>query len=102
MKKVSVTYAAILLVLLAGCNKKPLPEAAPEPPVFYASAVVDGQQVTLEAGNNDYYMYSSNERDSSNVRYFNAELKKAGCSTPCASQLRFRIEEDKPAQMGAS
>jgi hypothetical protein len=102
MNKTVLGYTAILLVLLAGCRKKPMPVAEPEPPVFYASAVVDGQQVTLEAGNNDYYMFSSNGRDSNNVRYFNAELKKSGCTAPCASELRFRIEDDKPAQQGSA
>ena len=59
----------MLMVSGISCQKKKYPEQTvyENSPVFYSTLTVNNTPVTIEAGKNSYYMYSSYNFDSSNV-----------------------------------
>lgn len=72
------TFALILLVA-AACKKKELPQDVINSPEFYAHLQVNGNDVALEAGNNDYFMFATHDFDSSiSVNMFKADLRQSG------------------------
>ncbi len=87
----------IVLLLLAcmSCRKKEYPASTKEGgPVFNCSMMINGTPTTIEAGVNDYYMYSSFQQDSNNVYGFMAGLKQMNC-TNCPNSLEVQINDFK-------
>ena len=73
----------IVLLLLAcmSCRKKEYPESTKEgSPVFNCNMYINGNPTTIEAGVNNYYMYSSFQQDSNGVYGFIAGLKQIECA----------------------
>lgn len=83
---------AFVFICSVGC-KKDFPVASVETPVFYFNAVVNGTNVDIKAGVNDYYMYSSFFHDTNDVYNFFAELKQNNC-TNCYNKIKFQINDD--------
>jgi PKD repeat protein len=93
----------IVLLLLAciSCRKKEYPESTKEgSPVFNCSMMINGAPITIEAGVNDYYMYSSFQQDSSGVYGFIAGLKQTNCTT-CPNSLQIQINDFKISPVNA-
>lgn len=90
-------YHILLLALLVAfsCQKKKYPKPAEvNDSVFSAKLLVNGQSLEIITGKNDYYMYSSNSMDSSNVVNLIGEYKQVGCSN-CPNSLRIQINDSK-------
>src|SRR5688572_26384831 len=101
MKHIHTLPVILICVgLFSACKKKELPEAEPgNDPQFYFRADVNGTPVTLEAGVNDYYMYSSYWQNATNGCYgFGAQLKKSNCST-CSNSIKIEINDRKNSTM---
>ena len=66
MKNKNVLPVVLICVgLFTACKKKSLPEAEPgNDPQFYFKGNVNGSFTLMEAGVNDYYMYSSYSQNS--------------------------------------
>ena len=96
MKKTIVLITAIITVgLFNACKKKTLPK--PEEgnsPLFYFSGNVNGTDYKLEAGVQDYYMFSSYSQSTNNVYGFSAALKQNGCTT-CANSIQIEINDHR-------
>jgi len=90
-------YYILLVLVFAGtaCKKKQYPKSvSAEDNPFYMKLVVDGQALEINAGKNNYYMYSSIARDSSKIYSLVGEFKQSGCST-CPNSLRIQIVDSK-------
>lgn len=96
--KLSQLYIIICFALLwTRCAQDPI-EDFPEPsegePVFTVSADIGGNPLNLAAGLEDYYMFTSFERDEHEVYVFKGDLKQQSCPNICAEQLRIEIRDD--------
>lgn len=95
MKKV---YVLSLVLLAAGlfttCKKKTLPEAEQgNDPVFYFNGNVNGTPYVLQAGVNNYYMFSGyNQNASTGVYGFSGTLKQNNCSG-CINSIQIEIND---------
>lgn len=91
-------YSLVLALLITGfsCRKKKYPEdvVITNTAVYYTKLKVNDQPLTLEAGIDNYYMYSSYIQDSNNVYGFIAELKKSNCDN-CGNSLKIQINDYK-------
>jgi len=89
-----------MIVLFLGgifsCQKKdyPKPLVVENPAVYYSKLTIDNKQVLLQAGVDDYYMYSSYKLDSSSLLNYVADLKKRECSN-CTNSLKIQINDYK-------
>lgn len=88
-------FSIILTIVIFSCKKKdlPQPESGNEP-VFYFTGTVNGVATSIQAGVNDYYMYSSYEQqDSSSALYkFIGDLKTVNCVS-CTNSLKVIIND---------
>jgi PKD repeat protein len=93
--KLRFIFIPFLLFSLWACRKKEYPQSVTEnDSIFYFSATIDGNPVKMDAGVNDYYMYSSYRLDSSSNLYsFTGDLKRSDCN--CGSRLQIGINADK-------
>ncbi len=95
MKRINNCIIVLLLLAFVSCRKKEYPESTKEgSPVFNCNMAVNGTPMNIEAGVNDYYMYSSFQQDSSGVYGFIAGLKQANC-TSCPNSLEVQINDFK-------
>lgn len=97
MKKThALGIALVAFVLFNACKKKTLPE--PEEgndPQFYFSGKVNGSDVKIEAGVNDYYMYSGYSQSTlTGVYGFEASLKSGNCTT-CSNSIKIEINDHR-------
>ena len=74
MKNVSQFIFLSFLFAGIGSCKKETPNPQSNPPVFYFKGNVGTGTVDLEAGENNYYMYSNFNQDANNVYNFNGTL----------------------------
>jgi PKD repeat protein len=98
-------FKYIVLVSLTGiafsCKKKTYPESVTEnQPPFYFTATINNTPVSLSAGVDGYYMYSSYVQSSSGVYGFIADLRKSNCSN-CPNSLSIKINDSKVSAFGA-
>jgi hypothetical protein len=98
MKKYTLYVLALSLGIFCGCKKKPLPEPPVEEPVFFVNGMMDAENLDIAAGDNDYYMFSTNSLDTNNTRIFSADLKQSACPAgSCGYGLRVLIKDMGPA-----
>lgn len=69
-------------------------------PVFMVQTDINGRAIDLAAGLNDYYMFTSFERDAQNVLTFIGDLKQQTCPDICAEQLRIEIRDRATSEEG--
>src|SRR4051812_40627450 len=95
MKRI-LLYTLFVACIFFACKKKePLPPEGDGNPVFSFTGQVDADQVSFQAGNNDYYMHTSFYRDSAlNTYVYDGDLRP-GCGS-CDYGIRFLINDYKP------
>lgn len=84
-----LTALALLICLLA-CEKDQLPEPSTASPVFEFNATIDGQQINLKGGVDNYYLFSSTTQDGNGVKSYIADLTKNDC-VDCPNSLRITL-----------
>src|SRR5947207_14857 len=84
----------LTLASIAGCKKEeyPAPPPPPSPPTFYFNGSIDGKPLNIQAGENNYYMFTSYSLDSG-VYSFKGELRDKNCSSNCSNSLRIAIKD---------
>ena len=87
----SIFVLFMLLFVFPSCEKKPLPETENNEPVFYFKCNVQGSQINLSAGEENYYMSSSHYLDTTNVYVFKADLKQTNCNSGCGYAVTILI-----------
>ncbi len=81
----------ILFLFLASCKKNDDPAPVSEQPVFKVVGTVGGQPLNIQAGVNDYIMFTDFTFDnSSSVFEFNGSLRKYNCAS-CPNSLSIKI-----------
>jgi hypothetical protein len=99
MKKLCYIPFLFLLVLVS-CRKKAFPESEPVTQGdFYFTGNVDGRSVSLKAGIDNYYMYSSHVLDSSSIYRMVARLGPVDCES-CNTGIRITIYDARYSSPG--
>ncbi len=92
MKTNKLFYWSCLL-LLSACRKDlPVAPVSTATPVFYFNGTIQGQHQSIQAGINNYYMFSSFVLDSPSVTSYTGYLKNRSCSIGnCPGSIRITI-----------
>ncbi|MGZ3919441.1 MAG: hypothetical protein ACXVO9_03290 [Bacteroidia bacterium] len=100
MKKVQYYIFLSGLLIIAGCKKNNLPPAEENKsePVFYFKGNVNGAPVALQAGVNNYFMYSSHYQQANNVYVYKGEMKQSLCNGTCGYGITLLINDYKVSQ----
>ena len=93
-------YLLVFSFFFISSCKKEYPDPSGETPVFYAKGVINGNAVNIQAGVNDYYMFTSFVQDSNNVYNFLGSLKQTIC-TSCTNSLQFQINDRKVSSINS-
>lgn len=95
-------YILIIFLAITGitCKKETLqPNNNAGQPVFYFNGNVNSSPVSIKAGINNYYMYSSYTQDVHNVYNFSGSLHQVSC-TNCPNSIQFIINDYKSTSPG--
>ena len=68
------------MIPFIGCKKDSNDPIDPVVPVFSIAGNINGNYVSIQAGVDDYYMYSSCKVDSVQLHSFEGTFKKANCT----------------------
>ncbi len=87
-------YSVLLVIVItAGCRKKEFPESrAAVTSDFYCNGTIDGAAISLNAGKDHYYMFSSNNQDANGLYSFVAEIKPGNCDN-CNNSIKVKIND---------
>jgi PKD repeat protein len=101
MNRLFLLLIGILFIFNMGC-KKEIQVPDEEIPVFYFNGNINATPVNLQAGVNNYYMYSFFKQDSSNGLYaFFGNIKQVNC-TNCTNHITFKIYDSKLSAIGGA
>jgi PKD repeat protein len=101
MKALNFGLALAFLLTGASCKKKKYPDSMVEnEAAFYFNGEIDNSPVTIAAGLDGYYMYSSFTQNANNMYTFIADLKKTDCGN-CGNGLLVRINDNQLSGPGA-
>ena len=89
--------ALCLLLLFAACEKKPEPDVLLGEPVFFVEGEQNGTAFRINAGDEDYYMFSSFSQDFQRVYAFNGHLRRTTADS-ARERFRFAIRDFQPTQ----
>ncbi len=84
----------IFACVLFNCNKSKLPNNANDSPVFFLKGDLDGTPLTLEAGNNGYFMKTNYQWDTTNVCIFKSDLSQQACNGACKGYAATLLMND--------
>ncbi|MFK8007984.1 MAG: hypothetical protein AB8H03_16625 [Saprospiraceae bacterium] len=91
MKKVLI-YISLIVFAIGGCKKVDLDDVPSGDPVFTTSAELDGVQLNLVAGDDDFYMFSEFSKDNFDVYTMTGRFAKdTNCQDDCEESLSFSI-----------
>ena len=91
MKKV-IIYFSLIVFAFASCSKVDLDEVPSGDPVFMANAKLDGVDLNLVAGDDDFYMFSEYAKDNLDVYTMTGRFAKdSNCVAECEESLSFSI-----------
>ncbi len=103
MKAVIIFIVLIMVGVGSSCKKKSYPESTEDNTyIYYFNARINNQDVSISAGKDDYYMYSSIQQDENKVYNFLANLRKSNCDNCSNSSIRIQINDFKVSSPGAS
>ena len=102
MKRFWIFYFFVITgILFSSCKKEPVPVPSVANPVFSFTGNVAGSPVNIQAGVNDYYMYSSFIQDANHVYNFLGDLRKFNC-TNCTNRISVQINDYKVSPLNAA
>ncbi|MEM7373258.1 MAG: PKD domain-containing protein [Bacteroidota bacterium] len=88
-------WTGILCLLVGGaCQERELPEEIKGNPVFYVDGAIDGQDLTLTAGEDGYFMETSFEQDETGVYVYSGAFTPLNCES-CPEALEVRIRDHR-------
>lgn len=102
MKKLDIYFLLFVVTLFGACKKNALPkDEAESNPEFYFKCNVNETPVNIQAGVNNYYMYSSHTQDNANVYVYKGEFRQKDCSVGCGYGISIEINDSKVSSPGA-
>lgn len=91
MKKILI-YFSLIVFAIGGCKKVDLDEVPSGDPVFTVNAELDGTDLNLVAGDDDFYMFSEYSKDNFDVISMTGRFAKdSNCINECDESLSFTI-----------
>ena len=94
MKNIRIIFLFVLGGAAIVSCKKNYPATPPPPvPEFTFSGTIGGDSVTLQAGVNNYYMFTSDSLDANGVYDFTGEFRDKNCSSNCPRSLKISIKD---------
>jgi PKD repeat protein len=91
MNRSIFSAALVLITVFTGCKKEEPPAAPAGDPVFTFTGMINGSPVSLSAGRNDYYMFTSYTLDMNGAYEFTGELKNKYCTSGCTNSLKISV-----------
>ncbi|MEM7657257.1 MAG: PKD domain-containing protein [Bacteroidota bacterium] len=101
MKKWTYILAASLLVLWGSCGEPTLPDEVIEQPVFYLAGQLGEGELSLTAGENDYYLHTDYQREPENLYSFRGVFSPTEC-LECPESLEIIFRDVQVSNEGAS
>jgi PKD repeat protein len=100
MRRINILLVLLFAGAFFACKPKKYPEPSVEgDPVFYFRGNVNSSPVYLEAGIDNYYMFSSYGQEAGGNYHFDSDLKQLDCST-CNNSLHIQINDYKISALG--
>ncbi len=91
-------FKALLFIALLGivqaCQKKEIPVSYEGTPVFMMESNINGNEVNITAGKNNYYMFTGTSVDAMGVLVMNGQLRPEDCSK-CNHEFSFYYRDSK-------
>ncbi|MDZ4667476.1 MAG: PKD domain-containing protein [bacterium] len=103
MKKLNNILVIIsILVNIISCKNKELPEPLSGTSIFTFNGIVSNSEISLVAGDNDYYMYSGLITNQINgVNSYYGDLRKFNCNS-CGNSIKVTFNDYKSSLGGAT
>jgi hypothetical protein len=93
--KLRIFISLIVILIATSCEKKKYP---PNEVIgdaeYYFSGMIDGTPLTLRAGHDNYYLYTSTETDANNLKRFKGDLRETDCS-PCHDRVEIILNNNR-------
>lgn len=104
MKRIILYVLIACTTILNSCKKNELPksEETSSAPVFYFKCDVNGVPVSVQAGENGYYMNSSRFLDPNGLYVYKGEIRQKSCAGDCGYGLTVLINDYKFADTDSS
>ena len=100
MKRIKNILVFLTVALLTvTCKKEHIPANTTSTPVFYFNGLVGGVSTVIDAGINNYYMYSSYKQDTNHVYNFIGNLQK---TTNNLSSIQIQINDYKVSALNSN
>jgi PKD repeat protein len=100
-KKLLYLLVGFVLLFISSCKKSDPQQNAPgNSPLFYFNGTANGIPVNIQAGVNNYYMFSSYALDGNGIYDFTGELKNYNCTANCANALKISIKDYRQYSIG--
>ena len=96
MRKVHTFIQFILITLiLSSCAKDNLDDSfANNQPVFHVNATIAGQEISINAGQNEFFMFTKFDQDSAEVYSFTGQFGKLiNCTSDCNESLTVTLRD---------
>lgn len=99
---IKLKILSLLIIIIAfngGCKKEDIPPSQVGDVVFNAAFELNGESKRIEAGNDNWYMFSSFEQDLNGLHHFIGEFAKDGnCVEDCNEYLKISISDIEARQ----
>lgn len=89
----------VSVLFVFGCKKEHAPSSTTGTPIFYFNGTIGGVSMSIDAGINNYYMYSSYTQDTNHVYNFIGDLKQI---TSSHNSIQIQINDYKVSVLNAS
>lgn len=89
----TILYLLALLIFAASCKKKEYPkDEVVNDPVFYFRGNINGNFLSFNAGDDNFYMFSSSGQDNNGVYNFLGALRRTDCQE-CGNAFMIQIND---------
>ncbi len=102
MKKNLLYIIFTFCICFLSCKKNTLPpEDDAVAPDFYFKCDVNGLPINIQAGVNNYYMYSLHEQNADSIYVYRGDLKQKNCGANCSYGISVQINDYKISALNA-
>ncbi len=83
-----------ITLIMASCKKKEITQSTTTGnPPFYFNGTINGVQTNIQAGVNDYYMFTGYTTDANSVYNYTGEFRGSTCTSNCPNSLKIYIKD---------
>ncbi len=94
MKNIKYIFLSLFaFVAMTGCQKRYPVTPAPAAPEFTFTGTIAGNAVNIQAGVNDYYMFTSYAQDGNGVYDYIGEFRDKNCTSNCSNSLKIDFKD---------